>query len=143
MTNRAWIRFLGHANILERDPTTICRQTPPTVQNKKEVRIYDYVDIQIKMLENMYQRRLNGYASMGYKAKGEEVMDAPLDIIFNKDNFISVFNQDIIAAKKEILIVSPFARQRRTHQMIQHLNTAIGEHILITVVTRPKEDFPK
>jgi hypothetical protein len=112
-------------------------------KTKKEVRIYDYVDIQIKMLENMYQRRLNGYASMGYKAKGEEVMDAPLDIIFNKDNFISVFNQDIVAAKKEILIVSPFARKRRTHQMIQHLKTAIGEHILITVVTRPKEDFPK
>ena len=91
----------------------------------------------------MYQRRLNGYASMGYKAKGEEVMDTPLDIIFNKDNFISVFNQDIVAAQKEILIVSPFARQRRTHQMLQHLKTAIGEHILITVVTRPKEDFPK
>jgi superfamily II DNA or RNA helicase len=112
-------------------------------KTKKEVRIYDYVDIQIKMLEKMYQRRLNGYASMGYKAKGEEVMDTPLDIIFNKDNFIPVFNQDIIAAKKEILIVSPFARQRRTHQMIQHLKTAIGEHIIITVVTRPKEDFPK
>jgi superfamily II DNA or RNA helicase len=112
-------------------------------KTKKEVRIYDYVDIQIKMLENMYQRRLNGYASMGYKAKGEEIMDAPLDIIFNKDNFIPVFNQDIVAAKKEILIVSPFVRQRRTHQMIQHLKTAIGEHILITVVTRPKEDFPK
>jgi superfamily II DNA or RNA helicase len=112
-------------------------------KTKNEVRIYDYVDIQIKMLENMYQRRLNGYASMGYKAKGEEIMDAPLDIIFNKDNFMPVFNQDIVAAKKEILIVSPFARQRRTRLMIQHLKTAIGEHILITVVTRPKEDFPK
>ena len=53
---------------------------------------------------------------MGYKAKGEEIMDAPLDIIFNKDNFMPVFNQDIVTAKKEILIVSPFARQRRTHQ---------------------------
>ena len=45
-------------------------------KTKKEVRIYDYVDIQIKMLENMYQRRLNGYASIRYKAKGEEIMDA-------------------------------------------------------------------
>ena len=91
----------------------------------------------------MYQRRLNGYASMGYKAKGEEIMGAPLDIIFNKDNFRPVFNQDIVTAKKEILIVSPFARQRRTHQMIQHLKNAIGKHVPITVVTRPKEDFPK
>ena len=112
-------------------------------KTKKEVRIYDYVDIQIRMLENMYQRRLNGYASMGYKAKGEEVRDAPLDIIFNKDNFLPVFNQDIITARKEILIVSPFSRQRRTHQMIQQLKTAIGKNIHITIVTRPKEDFPK
>jgi hypothetical protein len=31
-------------------------------ENKKEVRIYDYVDIQVSMLEKMYQRRLSGYA---------------------------------------------------------------------------------
>jgi superfamily II DNA or RNA helicase len=110
-------------------------------KTKKEVRIYDYVDIQVKMLENMYQKRLNGYASMGYKAKGEEIMDASLDIIFNKDNFLPVFSQDIVAAKKEILIVSPFIRKRRTHQMIQHLKTATGKNIRVIVVTRPKEDF--
>lgn len=34
-------------------------------ETKKEVRIYDYVDIQVKMLEKMYQKWLNGYASMG------------------------------------------------------------------------------
>ena len=110
-------------------------------KTKKEVRIYDYVDIQVKMLERMYQKRLNGYASMGYKAKGEEAMDAPLDIIFNKDNFLSVFNQDLITAKKEIAIVSPFIRKRRTHQMIQHLKISIGKNIRVIVVTRPKEDF--
>ena len=79
---------------------------------------------------------------MGYKAKGEEAMDAPLDIIFNKDNFLTVFNQDIVAAKKEILVVSPFVRIRRTHRMIQHLKISIGKNIRAIVVTRPKEDFP-
>jgi len=110
-------------------------------ETKKEVRIYDYVDIQVKMLEKMYQKRLNGYASMGYKAKGEEIIDDPLDIIFNKDNFLPVFNQDIVAAKKEILIVSPFIRKRRTHQMIQYLKISTGKNIRVLVVTRPKEDF--
>ncbi len=111
-------------------------------KTKKEVRIYDYVDIQIKMLENMYQRRLNSYALMGYKARAEEVMDAPPDMIFNQDNFRPVFDQDIIAAKKEILIVSPFARQRRTHQMVQLLKPVICKNNHITMVTRPKENFP-
>ena len=110
-------------------------------KTKKEVRIYDYVDIQVSMLERMYQKRLNGYASMGYQAKGEEMNDAPLDIIFDKENFLPVFNQDIIAAKKEILVVSPFVRIRRTHQMIEHLKIAIGKKIRVVIVTRPKKDF--
>ena len=110
-------------------------------KTKKEVRIYDYVDIQVKMLERMYQKRLNGYASMGYKAKGEEMHDAPLDIIFNKDNFLPVFNQDISVAIKEILVVSPFVRKRRTQQMTEQLKIAIGKKIRVVIVTRPKEDF--
>jgi len=112
-------------------------------ETKKEVRIYDYVDIQVKMLERMYQKRLNGYASMGYKAKGELATETPADIIFDKDNFLPVFNQDIVAAVKEIVIVSPFVRKRRTQQMMQHLNVAIGRHVHVTVVTRPKKDFPE
>ena len=83
-------------------------------ENKKEVRIYDYVDVHVKMLEKMYQRRLTGYASMGYKAKGEDISSAPLDIIFDNNNFLPVFSHDIACAKKEILIVSPFVRKRRT-----------------------------
>jgi superfamily II DNA or RNA helicase len=112
-------------------------------KTKKEVRIYDYVDIQIPMLEKMYQKRLNGYASMGYQAKGDEVLDTPLDVIFSQENFLPVFNQDIVEAQKEILIVSPFIRQRRTHQMIRHLSVAASKPIPVTVITRPKEDFPE
>ena len=63
------------------------------------------------MLEKMYQKRLTGYASMGYKAKGGDIMDAPLDIIFDQDNFLPVFSLDIANAKKEIIIVSPFVRK--------------------------------
>lgn len=108
---------------------------------KKEVRIYDYVDIRVTMLERMYQKRLNGYASMGYKAKCDGAMDAPLDIIFNKDNFLPVFNQDLVAATKKIVIVSPFIRKRRTLKMIQHLKIPTGKGRRVIVVTRPKEDF--
>lgn len=110
-------------------------------KTKKEVKIYDYVDIQVRMLEKMYQKRLNGYASMGYKAKGEAMNDSPLDIIFDKDSFLPVFNQDINAAKKEILVVSPFARKLRTLQMTKHLKVVLEKRIRVLIVTRPKEDF--
>ena len=110
-------------------------------ETKKEVKIYDYVDIQVKMLEKMYQRRLNGYASMGYRARGEELNDTSLDIIFDKDSFLPVFNQDISAAKKEILIVSPFVRKMRTLQMTKHLKVAFEKKAHVLIVTRPKQDF--
>lgn len=52
-------------------------------ENKKEARIFDYVDIHVKMLEKMYGRRLNGYGSIGYKAKSGEVATDSIDIILN------------------------------------------------------------
>jgi superfamily II DNA or RNA helicase len=110
-------------------------------ENKKEVRIYDYVDIHVKMLEKMYQKRLTGYASMGYKAKGEDIESASLDIIFDKDSFLPVFNHDITGAKKEILIVSPFIRKKRTLQMLQYLKIALDKKTRIIIITRRVEDF--
>ncbi len=34
--------------------------------SKKEVRIYDYVDDQVEMLQRMYAKRKSGYRAMGY-----------------------------------------------------------------------------
>jgi superfamily II DNA or RNA helicase len=45
-------------------------------QNKKEVQIYDYMDIHVRTLEKMYQKRLAGYAAIGYRAKGESLAEA-------------------------------------------------------------------
>ena len=39
---------------------------------KREVLIYDYVDLRVPMLERMYQRRLSGYAAIGYSVRGEQ-----------------------------------------------------------------------
>jgi len=36
-------------------------------EGKREVRIYDYVDQNVPMLMRMYEKRLKGYRSMGYK----------------------------------------------------------------------------
>jgi superfamily II DNA or RNA helicase len=40
-----------------------------THENKKDVRIYDYVDIRVPVLRRMYDRRRKGYASMGYRVE--------------------------------------------------------------------------
>ena len=111
-------------------------------ENKHEVQIYDYVDLRVKMLEKMYHKRLSGYASIGYKAKGESIaITDSIDIIFDKQNFLPVYSNDIVNAAKEILIVSPFVTRKRTLQMMQHLEIALGKQVKVIVVTRPVEDF--
>jgi superfamily II DNA or RNA helicase len=36
---------------------------------KKDIRIYDYVDAQVSVLQRMYNRRLKGYNSLGFSVK--------------------------------------------------------------------------
>ena len=79
------------------------------------------------MLEKMYHKRLNGYASIGYKAKAGPVEADSIDVIFDKSNFLPVYGNDILAAEREILIVSPFVTKRRTMQMMQQLEIALTE----------------
>jgi phosphatidylserine/phosphatidylglycerophosphate/cardiolipin synthase-like enzyme len=74
---------------------------------------------------------------MGYKAKSENISSVSLDIIYNRDSFLAVFNSDIVAAGKEILIVSPFVRKRRALQMTQQLKIAAINNVRVIVVTRP------
>jgi superfamily II DNA or RNA helicase len=40
--------------------------------NKKEVRVYDYVDHKVPILKNMFEKRLTGYKLMGYKMENKE-----------------------------------------------------------------------
>ncbi|MCA1760159.1 MAG: phospholipase D-like domain-containing protein, partial [Bacteroidales bacterium] len=48
---------------------------------------------------------------------------------------------DIIHAKREILIVSPFVTKRRTLQIMRNLEPALAKKVKVTVVTRPSQDF--
>ncbi|MBN1906560.1 MAG: DEAD/DEAH box helicase family protein [Deltaproteobacteria bacterium] len=110
-------------------------------ESKKDVLIYDYVDVHIRMLEKMYCKRQSGYASMGYKIKGDAMDSAAVDIIYNRDNFLPVFSNDMINAKKEILIVSPYVKKRRVLQMAQYIDAALQNKVRVNVITRPVEDF--
>ena len=109
-------------------------------EGKEEVQIYDYVDVYEPMLENMYQRRLKGYASIGYKAKGTTEPIEEIHSIFNSLNFAPVYTTDIYAAKREIVIVSPFLGHRRVTASLSQLVAATAR---ITVITRPLENYPE
>ncbi|MDR4508048.1 MAG: DEAD/DEAH box helicase family protein [Candidatus Brocadiaceae bacterium] len=110
-------------------------------ENKNEVQIYDYVDLHVKMLEKMYGKRLNGYAAIGYKTKGENVAADSSDIIFDKDSFFPIYSNDLVSASREVLIVSPFITNKRVTQMLQYFTRMVKKQVKVTIVTRPSEDY--
>lgn len=110
-------------------------------ENKNEVQIYDYVDVHIGVLERMYEKRLKGYASIGYSAKSESKPFETINSIYNNNNFLTVFSNDIFSAKHEILIVSPFISKRRLSQMLKLLMATIKNCDKVKVITRPETDF--
>jgi superfamily II DNA or RNA helicase len=110
-------------------------------ENKQEVRIYDYIDIHVPMLEKMYHKRLAGYASIGYKARSEGVPNESTDIIFDNQTFLPVYKNDLLNAEREILLVSPFVTKRRVSQMLPFLSAALDRKVKVVVITRPSTDF--
>lgn len=108
-------------------------------EGKKEVQVYDYIDLHVKVLEKMYNRRLSGYASIGYLAKSEQVDGEVADLIFDKDSFLPIFSQDLLNAKREIFIVSPFVTMGRALRVLEILKGALKQGIKVSVVTRPVE----
>ena len=77
-------------------------------EEKKEVQIYDYVDIHVRTLEKMYRKRISGYAAIGYRTKAESFADRPADIIFDNTNFLPVYQNDMMNCARDAVIVSPF-----------------------------------
>lgn len=75
---------------------------------KKEVRIYDYIDIRMPMCDVMYRRRLKGYASVGYRIKQEKPVYVSAEslqgIIFNGHTYQKLFLNDLSQAKHSVVI---------------------------------------
>jgi len=109
-------------------------------EGKKDVQIYDYIDVHVAMLSNMYQRRLKSYASIGYKAKGTSQPLDDVHSIYDNHTFFAVYSADVLAARNEILIVSPYLSKRRTLSALNYLTNA---NVKAVVVTKPTDDYPE
>jgi hypothetical protein len=108
---------------------------------KDEVQIYDYIDVHAAKLERMYAKRVKGYTAIGYKAKCEGVVPADGNILFDSSSFLPIFTADLLAAKREIVIVSPLLTQSRVSKMMNTIESCMLSGVKATVVTRPAADY--
>ena len=74
-------------------------------EGKTEVRVYDYIDIHVPVIANMYGKRLKCYAPIGY---ARQVIDAleqnPQNIVLGQDTYLSVLVGDIEAAQSSVVL---------------------------------------
>ena len=116
---------------------------------KKEVRIYDYIDIRIPMCDVMYKRRLRGYASVGYQIKSNEPMNIfneSHSVIFNGHTYLGKFFNDLSQAKRSVVISATklwFSKRSSVLDMLKDLLARGVEVIAVIRSDLEKEEWLK
>lgn len=74
-------------------------------QGKTEVRVYDYIDIHVPTLANMYGRRLKCYAPIGYAQQVDDALTSnPQDIVYGPSDYLPDLVSDIENAKSSVVL---------------------------------------
>ncbi len=124
-------------------------------EGKKDVRIYDYIDIHEPVCDNMYRKRLKGYASIGYKIISrhtptlfDDMKDIGIPVceeqIFNGRTFIRPYSSSIGDAKRSIVVSSPKLYRVERSVLVNQLSELahIGiEVLIITTVSNPETEY--
>ena len=108
-------------------------------EGKSEVRIYDYIDINVPLCETMYRHRLKGYASIGYSLKSQglfaEVKDET-SLIYNCKTFLTPFLRNLSHIQRSIIISCPKVEPASNSPIMPHLIDLAIQGIKITIITR-------
>lgn len=107
---------------------------------KQEVRIYDYVDVHVPMLDRMYHKRLRGYSELGYQVKIRE-QDDNTSKIYDSQEYAAAFAEDLSNATRSILIVSPYIQESRMTGLLPILENAVSSGARVTVYTKAPESY--
>ncbi len=124
-------------------------------EGKKDVRIYDYIDIHEPICESMYRKRLKGYAAIGYRILSEDTptlfdntdnlyLSSHEEQIFNGSSFSLPFTKELKGSKQSIVISSPrlYHTERNAFvKLLKGLQTNGIKVAIITSVLNEQTDF--
>lgn len=105
-------------------------------EGKQNVMIYDYIDANIPVFDNMYMKRLKAYKRIGYKIYDENPIEKQTaNAIFDSDSYGQVYEQDLNEANGDIVISSPTLGRHKVMRMITLLRERQEKGVKITIVT--------
>ena len=120
-------------------------------EGKKDVRIYDYIDIHEPICDSMYRKRLKGYAAIGYKTINtaqptlfDNIKDIPSSVsenqIFNGSTFYRPYTSDLTKAKHSIVISSPKLYRTEQNPLVTLLKELAHQGIEILITTAAENE---
>ena len=112
-------------------------------EGKKDVQIYDYIDIRVPVCESMYRKRLKGYASIGYKIRNNEMFDSlfpTTDLIYDGLNFVSPFVSDLSQCKRSVVISCPKVKIGRQIQIAERLIDLATNGMEVVLYTKEENE---
>ena len=109
---------------------------------KRDVRVFDYVDVNVPMLERTYKRRLREYERLAYQVAspddGGPQMTKPL---FNSENFLEQFCEDLASAGKSIFISASHLSRTQVRKVLGALSGAVERGVKCTVNVHVANDL--
>ena len=118
---------------------------------KKDVRIYDYIDIHEPVCDSMYRKRLKGYAAIGYKIitdSQQGLFDdvkmcddvASEEYIFNGSAFRQPFLADLNNAKRSVIISSPKLYKAARNILVDRLCALVHNGIDVVIMAAAESE---
>ncbi|MBR3019384.1 MAG: DEAD/DEAH box helicase family protein [Clostridia bacterium] len=111
---------------------------------KSVVTIYDYIDSHVRVLEQMFRKRLRAYKKIGYQIRKDECRkNDSKQGIFDSSQVQEAFEKDILAANQEIILSSPGLNKQRVEWLIDLLPTLYRRNTRVTILTLSADSYPE
>lgn len=105
-------------------------------EGKQDVIVYDYVDSHIRVFDNMYAKRLRAYKRIGFQLISNRVLTKQtVNAIYDRGNYMDVFERDIVEAEKQIIISSPDITKDKIERFIYIVKVRQEAGCKICVIT--------
>mgnify|MGYP002508454035 CR=1 FL=1 len=109
---------------------------------KEEVIVYDYIDSHIRILDNMYAKRLRTYKRTGFQVVINNILTKQsVSSIYDSGNYMDIFERDIVEAGRKIIVSSPELTQDKVARFIYLVKPRQEAGVSVTVITTESQNI--
>lgn len=105
-------------------------------EGKDLVKVYDYVDVNIPMMEAMFRKRLKQYQKEGYYLQEQEQLIEVSQMMYEDQNYKDPFLKDVQMAKKEIVIMNSHYEPNKIEQYFDLLQEKAHQNVKIYIALK-------